>query len=126
MLTSTVALAEMSQVADQGCWTTVGFAADATSTTVSAASYAAHVRTSGASPRQLRHRKQQTPKMRYRVLMSVIVDAADDNQAYAQAEKLGELLKSPLVRMTVSGSGVALSGDGDPVAYVPQREHIDI
>lgn len=60
--------------------------------------------------------------MRYRVLMSVAVEASDYRQAHAQAVKLKELLKGPLVKMAVAGEGIQLSGDGRPVVHQPQRE----
>jgi len=60
--------------------------------------------------------------MRYRVTMSIEVEAASDRQAHEHAMKLQELLKSPIVRMGVEGAGVRLSGgDGRVVVYQPQR-----
>lgn len=59
--------------------------------------------------------------MRYRVLMSIEVEASGDRQAHEYATKLAELLKSPLVRMAVDGEGIRLSGDGRPVVHQPQR-----
>ena len=50
--------------------------------------------------------------MKYRIVMSIEVEARDDNQAYEQATKLSKLLKGPLVKMAVSGEGIQLSGDG--------------
>lgn len=64
--------------------------------------------------------------MRYRVFMSVVIETADDNQAYAQAAQLGELLKEPFVRMAVEGKGVRLAGDSAPIVYAPQPERIEI
>ena len=60
--------------------------------------------------------------MRYRVTMSIEVDAINDVQAHKYAEKLGGLLKSPLVRMAAEGEGIKLAGDGHPVVHAPQRE----
>ena len=60
--------------------------------------------------------------MRYRVLMSIAIEARSDRQAHEQALKLEELLKGPLVKMGVEGAGVQLSGDGRPVVHQPQRE----
>ncbi len=54
--------------------------------------------------------------------MSIEVDANNDAEAYQYAEKLGALLKSPLVRMAVDGDGIKLAGDGHPVVHAPQRE----
>lgn len=59
--------------------------------------------------------------MRYRILMSVEVDASDDREAYQKALKLDGLLKSPMVRMAVMSEGVQLSGD--PIVHQPQRAH---
>jgi hypothetical protein len=60
--------------------------------------------------------------VKYRIAMSIEVDARDDRQAYEYAKKLAELLKTPLVRMAVSGEGIQLSGDGRPIVHQPQRE----
>lgn len=60
--------------------------------------------------------------MRYRIAMSIEVDAQNDAEALRFAEKLAGLLKSPLVRMSVEGDGIRLSGDGHPVVHMPQRE----
>ncbi len=54
--------------------------------------------------------------------MSIEVDASNDAEAYQYAEKLGALLKSPLVRMAVYDDGIKLAGDGHPVVHAPQRE----
>ena len=59
--------------------------------------------------------------MRYRIMMSMEIEARDDRQAHERALKLQELLKSPMVRMAVAGDGIQLSGDGQPIAYQPQR-----
>ena len=60
--------------------------------------------------------------MKYRIVMSMAVEARDDRQAHEYATKLAELLKSPFVRMAVAGEGIQLSGDGKPVVHQPQRE----
>ena len=60
--------------------------------------------------------------MKYRIAMSMAVEAKDDRQAHEYALKLAELLKSPLVRMAVEGEKIRLSGDGRPVVHQPQRE----
>jgi len=60
--------------------------------------------------------------VKYRITMSMAVDARDDRQAYEYATKLQELLKSPLVRMAVSGEDIQLFGDGQPIVHQPQRE----
>ncbi len=54
--------------------------------------------------------------------MSIEVDASNDAEAHQYAEKLGGLLKSPLVRMAAEGEGIKLAGDGCPVVHMPQRE----
>ena len=54
--------------------------------------------------------------------MSIEVDANNDAEAYQYAEKLAELLKSPLVRMAANDEGIKLAGDGHPVVHMPQRE----
>lgn len=59
---------------------------------------------------------------RYRITMSMVVDARDDRQAHEYAVKLAELLKTPFVRMAVADEGIRLSGDGQPVVHQPQRE----
>ena len=59
--------------------------------------------------------------MKYRIMMSIEVEARDDHQAHEYATKFAELLKSPLVRMAVSGEGIRLSGDGRPIVHQPQR-----
>lgn len=63
--------------------------------------------------------------MRYRIVMSVEVEARDDRQAHEYAKKLAGLLKSPLVKMAVEGEGIRLSGsDGRPIVHQPQREFV--
>jgi hypothetical protein len=62
--------------------------------------------------------------VRYRVTMSIEVEARDDRQAYEYAVKLAGLLKSPLVRMAVEGEDIRLSGDGHPIVHQPQREFV--
>lgn len=60
--------------------------------------------------------------MKYRIAMSISIEARDDREAYAHAAKLKELLKSPMVRMAVSSEGIRLSGDGQPIVHQPQQE----
>lgn len=61
--------------------------------------------------------------MKYRITMSIAVEARDDRQAYECATKLKGLLSQPLVKMAVSGQGIELAdGDGRPVVHQPQRE----
>lgn len=60
--------------------------------------------------------------MRYRIVMSMAVEARNDRQAHEYALKLKELLKSPLVRMAVEGEGIRLADDGKPVVHQPQPE----
>jgi hypothetical protein len=59
---------------------------------------------------------------KYRITMSMAVEAINDHQAHDYAVKLAELLKSPLVKMAVSNEGIRLSGDGRPIVHQPQRE----
>lgn len=59
--------------------------------------------------------------MRYRIMMSIEVNARNDRQAHEYGLKLKELLKSPVVKMAVEGAGVQLQGeDGNPVVHQPQ------
>jgi len=57
--------------------------------------------------------------MRYRILLSVDVNANNDRQAADWAKKLGDLLKNPLVTMSIEGEGIRV--DGQPQVYQPQR-----
>jgi len=57
--------------------------------------------------------------MRYRVLMSIEIDARDDRQAYENALKFESLLKNPMVRMAVESEGIQLADDGRPVVHQP-------
>lgn len=59
--------------------------------------------------------------MRYRVMMSIEIEARDDRQAVEQTLKLKKMLEGPLVRMGVKTEGIQLSGDGSPVVHQPQR-----
>lgn len=54
--------------------------------------------------------------------MSIEVRATDERQAREHAKKIGELLKSPLVKMAVEGKGVELANGGNLIVYQPQRE----
>lgn len=60
--------------------------------------------------------------MRYRVYMSIVIDAPNDRQAYEHALKLDSLLKGPMVQMAAASEGIRLSGDGAPVVHQPQRD----
>ena len=61
--------------------------------------------------------------MRYRVMMSIGIEARDDREALEHALKLEGLLKESYVRMAVTGAGIQLSdGDGSPTVHRPQRE----
>lgn len=59
--------------------------------------------------------------MRYRILIAVEVEAPTDSQARDWALQLEELMKEPIVQMTLDGKGILLSGDGNPTAFQPQR-----
>lgn len=61
--------------------------------------------------------------MKYRIMMSVAIEARTDHEASEYARKFAGLLKSPLVKMAVEGEGIRLFGsDGAPVVHQPQRE----
>lgn len=61
--------------------------------------------------------------MKYRIAMSIAVDARSDREAHEYAVKLAKLLESPLVRMAVEAESIRLSGnDGSPVVHQPRRE----
>ena len=63
--------------------------------------------------------------MRFRIMMSVEVEARDSREAHEYALKFSNLLKSPLVRMAVEGEGIRLAGsDGRPIVHQPQREFV--
>lgn len=57
--------------------------------------------------------------MRYRIFIGVDVEAPDDHKAVDQANKLGGLLKNPMVRMAIEGEGIRTVGT--PVVHMPQR-----
>ena len=59
--------------------------------------------------------------MRYRILVSMEIEARDDRKAHEYAVKLQELLRSPMVRMAVANEEIQLSGDGKPIVHQPQR-----
>lgn len=54
--------------------------------------------------------------------MSVVIEARSDADAFDSAKKLADLLKSPLVKMSVEGAGIKLANGSVPVVYEPQRE----
>lgn len=56
--------------------------------------------------------------MAHRIMMHVDVAARDDRQAVEWAKKLDELLKNPMVRMTLEGEGIVVQGQ---LVYQPQR-----
>jgi len=58
--------------------------------------------------------------MRFRVLMEMQIEARTPQEAKEHAVKLKELIKNPLVRITLEGEGVKLVGDGLPVVFNPQ------
>ncbi len=57
--------------------------------------------------------------MKYRIFVAVDVDARDDHQAVDQANKLGELLKNPMVKMAIESEGIRTIGQA--VVHMPQR-----
>lgn len=63
--------------------------------------------------------------MRFRIMMSIEVEARDDREALEYAMKFSELLKSPLVKMAVQSEGIRLAnGDGRVVVHQPTREFV--
>ena len=59
--------------------------------------------------------------MKYRVQMSIEIDARNDQEAYEAALKLKGLLATPVVKMAVQSEGIQLSGNGRPIVHQPQR-----
>lgn len=57
--------------------------------------------------------------MRYRVLMSVEIEASGDQRAYADAVKMKKLLQGPMVKMAVESDGIRLVEDGRPIVHEP-------
>lgn len=56
--------------------------------------------------------------MSHRILVHVDVEARDDREALEWAQKLGELLKNPLVRVAMEGEGIRVTSQQ---VYQPQR-----
>lgn len=56
--------------------------------------------------------------MKYRIMVSIEVEARDDRQAVEFAKKFDGLLKQPLVKMAVASEGIP---SGDVVVHQPQR-----
>jgi len=54
----------------------------------------------------------------HRIMLHVDVAARDDRQATEWAKKLDELLKNPMVRMTLESNGIVVQGQE---VYQPQR-----
>lgn len=60
--------------------------------------------------------------MKYRIYLSVEVEARHDSEAYEQALKLEGMLKSPLVKMATAQEGIRLAEeDGRPIVHAPLR-----
>ena len=57
--------------------------------------------------------------MRYKILLHVEVEARDDHEAVDLANKLGGLLKNPMVKMALEGEGIRPITT--PVVYMPTR-----
>ena len=55
--------------------------------------------------------------MRYRIMLHVDVNARDDNDAKFQAKKLDELIKHPMVKMSLESDGIKPL---DSLVYKPQ------
>lgn len=62
--------------------------------------------------------------MRFRILVSIEVDAGSDQEADEHAKKLSKLLKNPLLRMQLESEGIRLVGDDGPIVHQPQREFV--
>ncbi len=60
--------------------------------------------------------------MRYRIYVTIAVDADNDLEARECASKLKELLRDPTVKMAVAIKGIRLFADVQPVVHQPQRE----
>lgn len=56
--------------------------------------------------------------MAHRIMLHVDVGARDDRQAAEWAQKLDELLKNPMVRVTLEGQGIVVQGQQ---VYQPTR-----
>jgi len=62
--------------------------------------------------------------VRFRILVSIEVDAPSDDQAFENAVKLSKLLKNPILRMQLESEGIRLVGDDGPIVHQPQREFV--
>ncbi len=62
--------------------------------------------------------------VRYRVLVSIEIQAQNEQEADAHAKKLSKLLKNPLLRMQLENEGIRLVGDDGPIVHQPQREFV--
>lgn len=60
--------------------------------------------------------------MKYRVGVSIAVEAHSDSEARQIAQKITALLRAPFVRMAVENEGIRLSGDGEPAVDALHRE----
>lgn len=59
--------------------------------------------------------------MRYRLTVSIEVEARSLDEAKANTHKLCALIKEPIVRLSIESEGIKLAnGNGNPVAYNPQ------
>ena len=64
--------------------------------------------------------------MRYRIIMSVAVEANNQRQAHEFAKKIKELLNSPEARMMMNMNGIELAEDGRPVVHQPiNGQHLE-
>ncbi len=62
--------------------------------------------------------------VRFRILVSIEVQAQNEPEADAHAKKLSKLLKNPLLRMQLESEGIRLVGDDGPIVHKPQREFV--
>ena len=57
--------------------------------------------------------------MKYRIMISIGVDARDGREALEYAKKLDSQLNSPMAKMMVEAEGIRLFGDGHVVVHQP-------
>lgn len=56
---------------------------------------------------------------RYRLMLHFDIESRDDEDAVVAAKKLGDMLKSPLVRMSLESDGIRPVGNA--VVYQPTK-----
>lgn len=60
--------------------------------------------------------------MRYRVFVSIDVNARNYGHAFECAKKLDKLLKEPMLRMMLEGEGIQLFPEEQPIVHRPTGE----